>query len=130
MLEWVKPPDAPVVLNMNPYLQDAIPQTQQGGGHIVQSSGGTLLFRVNLSAWSNAPNTLMDVSIQVDGKQLGSTSLFANPSTTHLALVSNDLVATRIPAGRHVFALAAARNTVTDQNDRVSVQALEFPKRS
>jgi hypothetical protein len=132
MLEWVNPPDAPVVLNMNPYLQDAVTQTQQGGDYVIQSrfqsSGGTLLFRVNLSAWSYKPNTLMDVSIQVDGKPLANTSLFANPSATHLTLVSNDLVLTGIPAGNHVFALQAALYTFTDVNDRVSVQALEFPK--
>ena len=131
-IEWVQPAQAPTILATNPYLQDAQANTQQGGEYIAQtafqSSGGTLLFRVNASAWTPNPNTLLGLSLQVDGKPLGRAELFANPASTHLTVVSNDLVLTGIPAGNHTFEMQSDVSTYTDQNDRVSILALEFPK--
>jgi hypothetical protein len=83
---------------------------------------------VSLSAWTPQANTLLGISIQLDNKPLGRAELFANPGTTHLTVVSNDLVLTGIPAGNHTFVLQADASTYTDANDRVSVLAMEFPK--
>jgi hypothetical protein len=71
----------------------------------------------------------MGASIEIDGKPIGYAGLFANPSSTHLAIPTNDFVVTGIPAGQHVFGLQSGAATYTDQNDRVSVVAMEFPSR-
>ena len=130
-IEWVNPPDAPVPLETSPYLQDSSPASQQGGEYVTQASfqsgGGTLLLRVSASAWTPQSDTLLGLSIQIDGRPVGRAELFANPSATHLMVVSNDLVVTGIPAGTHTFALQSDVYTYTDQNDRVSLQVLEFP---
>ena len=66
------------------------------------------------------------VGIQIDGTSRGFAQIFANPSGTHMATVTNDLVLTGVPAGSHTLGLIGEANTVTDQNDRVSVVAFEF----
>jgi hypothetical protein len=132
VLEWINPPDAPAVLDMNPWLQNTPANTQQGSGGTIaqstfQSNGGTLLVRTNVSAFTTTPNVSLEVGIQIDGTSRGFTEVFANPAETHMALVSNDLVVPGVPAGKHSFDLLAEANPFTDQNDRVSVLILEFP---
>lgn len=133
VVESVDSAAAPAVLSMNPPLQNAHAQEQSGsGGTIAQSTfrsnGGTLLVRANVSAFTTEPNQLLDVGIQIDGSTHGLTSIYANPSETHMALVSNDLVVTGIPAGSHTLTLIGEANPYTDDNDRVSVLIMEFPQ--
>ena len=54
--------------------------------------------------------------------------VYANPANTHMAMVTNDLVVTGVPAGSHRLGLIGEVGTYTDQNDRVSALVLEFPK--
>jgi hypothetical protein len=119
---------------MFPVLQNYVAATQQGGEYVAQSrfqtSGGALLLRVSMSAWTPEANTMLLGSIEIDGNVVGHVELFANPAATHLSLVSNDLVVLGLPAGGHGFAIQSGASTYTDQNDSVSVLALEFPRGS
>lgn len=130
-VEWVNPADAPTVIAMNPPLMDTAAATQQGGEYIAQSTfqcgGGPLLFRVSHSGWSPQANVPIGASIEVDENPVGNTDLFANFAETHMAIPSNDLVVTGIPAGKHSFQLQSGVYTYTDYNDRVGVMLMEFP---
>ena len=130
-IEWVDPAAAPVVLDLSPGLVDTVASTQQGGEYIAQSTfqcgGGTLLFRVSCSGWSPQAAVPIGASIEIDGTPRGNLDLFANFASTHLAMPSNDLVVTGVPAGKHAFQLQSGVYTYTDANDRVSVFVMEFP---
>jgi hypothetical protein len=131
-IEWVNPAEAPTVLVLNPHLMDTVANTQDGGEFIAQtrfqSGGGTLLFSISFSAWSYTANSQMGASIVIDNKPIGYVGMYANPSSTHLAVPTQDFVVTGVPAGQHVFGLQSGAATYTDLNDRVSVVAMEFPR--
>jgi hypothetical protein len=131
-VEWVDAAAAPSVIDMSPPLMDTPAAAQDGGEYIAQSSfqcgGGPLLFRVGLSGWSPQAAVPIGASIEIDQNPVGNVTLFANFASTHLAIPSNDLVVTGIPAGSHTFQLQSGASTYTDQNDRVGVFAMEFPK--
>lgn len=132
VVEWVDPEQAPNILDMNPPLQDATANTQQGdGGTIAASSfasnGGTLLVRVGVSCWTQQLGEALYVGVQIDGTSLGFAQIWPNFTTTHMAMVPNDLVISNVPAGNHTLNLMAEANVITDQNDRVSVLIMEFP---
>jgi hypothetical protein len=131
VVEWVNPPDAPTVLSMNPPLQDATAMSQPGisiiADSLFQSSGGTLVIRVNASCWTTVTGLMLPIWVTLDGTSRGSTQIYANFAETHMATVSNDLVLTGVPAGDHRLLLSSAENVVTDSNDRVSVLIMEFP---
>jgi hypothetical protein len=132
VVEWVNPADAPVVVNMNPPLQDTTAIEQGGDGATIavssfDSSGGTLLVRVGVSAWTRQTGEMLYVGVQIDGTSLGFAQIYPNFTETHMALVSNDLVISNVPAGNHTLNLMAEANVITDSNDRVSVLIMEFP---
>jgi hypothetical protein len=130
-VEWVDPAAAPTAIAMNPNLMDAAAAQQDGGEYVAQStfscSGGPLLFRVSMSAWTQYAPGPIGASIEIDERPVGYVELFANFASTHLAIPSNDFVVTGIPAGKHTFQLQSGASTYTDQNDRVSIFGLEFP---
>ncbi|HEX8648141.1 MAG TPA: hypothetical protein VF715_14700 [Thermoleophilaceae bacterium] len=131
VIEWVDPAKGPTIVQMSPPLQNTPTANQHGdGGSIASarfsSSGGTLLIRANLSAWSPSANVPVTAGIQIDGTSKGFLQLFTNWKGTHQPMVSNDLVVTGIPAGQHTLNLMGELNTYTDSNDRVSVTILEF----
>lgn len=131
VIEWVDPASGPTIVQMSPPLQNTPAANQHGdGGSIAsatfKSSGGTLLIRANLSAWSSTANVPITAGIQIDGTSRGFLQLFTNWNQTHMTMVSNDLVVTGIPAGQHTLNLMGELNTITDSNDRVSVTILEF----
>jgi hypothetical protein len=132
VVEWVNQADAPVVCAMNPPLVNAVADSQSGdGGTIAQSQfssgGGTLLVKVGVSAWTQDAGTMLWCGIQIDGTSAGFDGIFANPAQTHMAMVTNDLVLTNVPAGNHTLNLMGEAGVITDLNDRVSVLILEFP---
>lgn len=107
-------------------------QAQHGDGGQIQSmpfssSGGTLMVRVGVSCWTAGTGGVpLIVGIQVDGTSKGFAQIFANVATTHMPMVTNDLVITGVPAGNHTLGLIGEANTITDQNDRVSILIFEF----
>lgn len=134
VVDWVNQADAPAVLPLNPPLQNAAANAQQGdGGSIAtasfESNGGTLLIRSNVSVWTQQTSGFtLFVGIQVDGTSKGFNQGFANFAATHMAMVTNDLVVTGVPAGSHTLNLMGENSVITDQNDSVSVTILEFPQ--
>jgi hypothetical protein len=135
VLEWVNADDAPMIVTTNPPLQNTPAQGQQGsGGTVAQtsfsSSGGTLLIRLNASAWTSVSGgTPISIGAMLDGSMgsVGVLIVWANFASTHMTLVSNDLVVPNVPAGNHTLTLIGEANTITDLNDRVSVTIMEFP---
>lgn len=129
VVEWVDYDQAPSYLSQIPNAPAA---AQHGDGGTIASvpmptKGGPLLVKVGVSCWTQSTNVPLSVGIQVDGKSVGFARIFANPSGTHMATVTNDLVVTGVPAGSHTLGLIGEANTYTDQNDRVSVIVFEFP---
>jgi hypothetical protein len=129
VVEFVDAANAPVV---RAHLGNVPALSQHGdGGTVVAANfscgGGPLLVRTSSSAWTSGTNVPLQLGIQVDGTSRGFLQLFANPSTTHMALVTNDLVLTGVPAGQHTLGLIGEANTTTDQNDYVSLLIMEFP---
>lgn len=132
VVEWIDDEQAPNILALNPPLQDATAFAQSGPGIVAdtqfQSNGGTLLIRASASCWTARDGgTVLPIWITLDGTSRGSTQIFANFPTTHMATVSNDLVLTGVPAGGHRLILSSADQVITDENDRVSVLVMEFP---
>lgn len=128
VVELVDPGNAPVIRTQ---LQDQA-RSQHGDGGTVYSrafttGGGPLMARISSSAWTSGTNVPLQIGIQVDGTSRGFLQLFANPPTTHMAMVTNDLVLSGVPAGDHTLTLIGEINTITDQNDYVSITILEFP---
>jgi hypothetical protein len=106
-------------------------QSQHGDGSLIQSlpfssKGGNLMVRVGVSAWTSATGVPLTVGIQVDGTSKGWAQIYANVANTHLPMVTNDLVIAGVPAGNHTLGLIGQLNTITDQNDRVSILIFEF----
>lgn len=131
VVEWVDPSQGPTIVEMSPPLQNTPTANQHGdGGSIASatftSNGGPLLVMTNLSAWSPKSDFPISAGIQIDGFSQGFVQLFANPSETHMTMVSNDLVVAGVRAGKHTLNLIGELNTYTDSNDRVSVTILEF----
>ena len=132
VVEWINPADAPVIQPINPPLQNAPLAQQSGGGTVVtdgqfSTNGGTLLIRTAVSCWTGSTGVPLYMGIQVDGTSVGFTQIWANFATTHMAMVTNDLVVTGVAAGTHSLGLMAENGVNTDQNDRVSMTILEFP---
>ena len=137
VVEWVDSAAAPAVLSLNPPLQNAQAQSQQGsGGTVAQTSfssnGGTLLIRLNASAWTSQSGVPISIGAMLDGGtgSVGVLIVYANAANTHMTLVSNDLVVPNVAAGNHTLTLIGEANTITDENDRVSVLIMEFPAAS
>ena len=129
VVEWVNYDQAPSYLSQ---IQNQPAAAQHGDGGTIATvplptKGGPLLVKVGVSCWSQSANVPLSVGIQIDGTSHGFAQIFANPSGTHMATVTNDLVVTGVPAGSHNLTLIGESNTITDQNDRVSVIAFEFP---
>jgi hypothetical protein len=129
VVEWVDYSQAPSYLSG---ITNAPAFAQHGdGGTIasvpVTSKGGPLLLKVGVSGFSTQANQMLMVGIQIDGTSKGFAQVFANPANTHMAMVTNDLVVTGVPAGSHTLGLIGEAGTYTDQNDRVSALVMEFP---
>ncbi|HEX8054015.1 MAG TPA: hypothetical protein VF517_13575 [Thermoleophilaceae bacterium] len=129
VVEWVDYAQAPSYLAG---ITNAAAQAQQGSGTIasvpVTSKGGTLLVKGAASCWTQTANAPLVMSVVIDSTPVGMLRIFANPTSVHMAAVTNDLVVPNIPAGSHTLSLVGQPNTITDQNDRVSAFVMEFPK--
>lgn len=122
----------PSVMTATQVLANATCSTQGGGNTMASgtfaSSGGTLVVAVSVSGFAAAENTLLQASIQIDNKEVGTTELYANRAQTHLCLTGNDVVATSVGAGNHTIGLIASSSTKTDYNDRCSITVIEVAK--
>jgi hypothetical protein len=72
---------------------------------------------VSGSAWSQQANTLLQISIQLDGQQIGTAQVFSNGAATHRTAVTS-YVPILLTQGQHTLSLAPFNPaTVSDQND-------------
>ncbi|WP_189887606.1 hypothetical protein [Streptomyces xantholiticus] len=119
----------PTVLNVTGALANATATGQSGGSVVASGSfssyGGTLIITAAASAYSSIGAAMLGMTVQVDGRSVGTMQAIANPAAVHLGLTGNDLVATGINAGNHTVSLVAKDGTVTDFNDRCSVTIIE-----
>lgn len=89
--------------------------------------GGTLRIQYSGSGYSATPNTLVGMTVKLDGVAFDQTGIFANQSGMHLAFVSKEWVLTGIPAGNHTITLEAMSGTFTDNGDIFNATVTELP---
>lgn len=91
------------------------------------TSGGTLRLQYSGSGYSSTPNTLIGMTVKVDGTAIDQTGIYANNSGMHLAFVSKEWVLTGIAAGSHTVTLEPMAGTFTDGGDIFNVTITELP---
>lgn len=89
--------------------------------------GGTLRIQYSGSGYSSTPNTLIGMTVKIDGVAFDQTGIFANQGGMHLAFVSKEWVLTGIPAGNHTIRLEAMAGTFTDSGDIFNATVTELP---
>ncbi|HEY4811382.1 MAG TPA: hypothetical protein VIH71_10035 [Solirubrobacteraceae bacterium] len=122
----------PTIMSATQVMANA-PCKVQGGSNVVASgnftsAGGVLLVCVGVSGYTHNASQMLGVSIQIDGRAVGATELYANMADTHLCLTGTDLVLSDIASGSHTIALVANSTTVTDGYDRCSITVIEVTK--
>lgn len=78
-------------------------------------------FTLTGSAWSTTANQMIGVSLELDGKVIGSAMIFSNAVSTHRALIPVE-IPVKLGFGAHKITLIAATTaTVSDLNDFFNV---------
>ena len=77
-----------------------------------------MYLEVNGSVWSQSPNQMIGIDINLDGNTIGTAKIFSNGASTHRAVVPACLPV-KLTQGQHTLILAAASgtSTVSDVND-------------
>jgi hypothetical protein len=76
------------------------------------------------SVWSVDQEFMIGISLSIDGSQVATAQIFANPAATHLAVVPV-MFSYTFTIGEHVFELdALTGETTSDQNDFFQVSLL------
>lgn len=75
-----------------------------------------MYLEVNGSVWTQNPNVMIGINIQIDGQAVGTAKIFSNGSSTHRAVVPA-YIQVNLSQGPHKLTLSAASNTVSDFND-------------
>jgi hypothetical protein len=79
---------------------------------------------VSGSVWTQTANQMIGIQVSLDGKPIGSASLFSNLQATHRAVVPTYIPVT-LKFGPHTLSLSAATGvTVSDINDFFSAVLL------
>ena len=85
---------------------------------------GPAVFAVSGTVWSSGTNTPVGFQVALDGETIAQCMIYANPSTTHMA-VPTQFVQAQLSSGQHVVTLSALTGeTEADQNDFFSVTLL------
>jgi hypothetical protein len=80
-------------------------------------SDGPACFVLSGSAWCTTPNQMIGVGLELDGKLIGSASIFSNAQSTHRAVVPSYIPVT-LAFGAHKITLVPLNaHTTTDLND-------------
>ena len=99
---------------------------QAKGGFPVSASfdaplDGPACIVLSGSVWSGTANEMIGVSLELDGKVIGSASIFSNAASTHRAVVPS-YIPVNMTFGSHKIALVASTPaTVSDFNDLYDV---------
>lgn len=89
----------------------------------IENDGPTVIL-LSASAWTQTENSMIGVELLVDGVEVAWATLFSNPTTQHMALVSPAVPYT-FTIGEHTFTLQATTpETVSDSNDTYYVTLL------
>jgi len=76
---------------------------------------------VSGSVWTLSNNQMIGVTVQLDGKALGSASIFSNASSTHRATVPA-YIPVKLTFGAHTITLVPQNSvTTSDLNDYFNV---------
>ncbi|HJT67299.1 MAG TPA: hypothetical protein VJ749_12645 [Pyrinomonadaceae bacterium] len=75
-----------------------------------------MYLEVNGSVWTQTPNVMIGIDVQIDGQTLGTAMIFSNGTSTHRAVVPVYLPVT-LAAGPHKLTLSASANSISDSND-------------
>jgi hypothetical protein len=77
---------------------------------------GPALLVVTGSLWSQTANTLLTMSVAVDGTQIATAQIWSNGVSTHRAFPAL-FVGFNLTYGQHVLTLTPGANVISDQND-------------
>lgn len=84
-------------------------------------SDGPATFVLAGSVWCGSADQMIGVSLELDGKILGSASIFSNMASTHRAVVPS-YMPVNLTFGEHKLTLVAENtHTVSDLNDLYDV---------
>lgn len=111
------------------FANDVLPD--QNGGQpvakqVYQASGGEQLILVSMSGWSSAGGQMISAQVFVDDDPIGTLKTYANQGAMHLALTGGDFAPGVLPVGQHAITVVAGPDTITDQNDRLTLAVLEL----
>ena len=81
-------------------------------------SDAPIYLEVNGSVWSQTPNVMLGIAVQIDGAVVGTANIFSNGSATHRAVVPA-YMPIQLKQGQHTISLSPApgTTTVSDFND-------------
>ena len=74
-----------------------------------------MYLEVNGSVWTQTPNQMIGIVIQVDGQAVGTAQIFSNGPSTHRAVVPA-YIQVQLGEGQHTLTLGTS-NSVSDFND-------------
>ena len=75
-----------------------------------------MYLEVNGSVWTQTPNVMTSINVDIDGQALGKARIFSNGSSTHRAVVPA-YIPIKLEQGLHKLTLSPGSNTVSDAND-------------
>ena len=76
-----------------------------------------MYLEVNGSVWTQHPNSMIGIAIQLDGQAIGTAEIYSNASATHRAVVPA-YIQIQLSEGQHTLTLSpTAGTTVSDLND-------------
>lgn len=99
---------------------------QAKGGFPISASfeaptDGAACFVLSGSVWSSTADQMIGVTLELDGKVIGSASIFSNAVTTHRAVVPS-YMPVNLTFGSHKLTLVAENtHTISDYNDLYDV---------
>ena len=98
------------------------------GTYKKRSKGGTLIVSAAGSGFSNTDAKTIGMTVEVNGKTVGTAQVFTNEKLSHKAFVPVFAVVNKVPKGSVTIALKPLNaDTQTDQNDFFRVTVEEQP---
>ena len=84
-------------------------------------TSGPACLMVSGSVWTQHPNQMIGIQISVDGKAVGTASIYSNLQATHRAVIPS-FIPVQFEVGNHQLVLSQLNSvTVSDINDRFDV---------
>ena len=88
-------------------------------------SGAPAMVMISGSVFSSSPSSLVGIQLSIDGNMMKKARIFANESSTHLAVVPDQFSYKFTGEGKHIFRLdPLTSETMADENDNFNVSLL------